>query len=168
MQDFFKMWCEILARRAFFFRAVVFSLQNNVDAVNTATTALQNALNALVRVETPAPAPTVDKTALNGLIMLADAKQQATYTADSWMAFSTALTSAKQIAAKADATAGEVTMALTALQIAMDGLALNATTPPATNTGFSPVVVGAVAILGVGVTACVASPIAFAIGKKRG
>ena len=137
--------------------------------VNGAVNALQTALGQLAVKPAPAPvAPTVDKTALHSLITLADAKVETNYTADSWLFFNTALVNAKQAETNVDATAEEVTAALTALQTAMDGLILNPTTAPANETGFSPVIVGAAAVVGVIGAASIASPIAFAIGKKQG
>ncbi len=64
---------------------------------------------------------TVDKSALQTLVDAQD-KKEADYTAESWKAYSEALTAAKAVLEKADATADEVAAAKTALETAIAGL----------------------------------------------
>ncbi|MBR0161142.1 MAG: FIVAR domain-containing protein, partial [Oscillospiraceae bacterium] len=91
----------------------------NADAtqaeVDAAKTALNSAVDALV----------VDKAALQTAITAADALVEADYTADSWTAMQTALTSAKAVLAKEDATPAEVSAAVTALNSAVDALVVD-------------------------------------------
>ncbi len=85
--------------------------QENVDA---ALTALNDAAAALVKV--------TDKTALNAAIEQVGALQEKDYTAASWKVLTTALSTAKTVADKADATQEEVDAALSPLYDAMGAL----------------------------------------------
>ena len=67
-----------------------------------------------------------DKTTLNAVIATADSKLQANYTMESWTPFAAALSTAKTVAAKTDATQTEVDNAASVLQTAMNGLATHA------------------------------------------
>lgn len=74
-----------------------------------------------------------DFTALDALIASAEALTEADYTAETWAAVKTALQAAKDLKAKAGATAPEAKTALDALQAAIDALAkVAAPTEPAT------------------------------------
>ncbi len=85
--------------------------QENVDA---ALTALNDAAAALVKV--------IDKTALNAAIEQVGALQEKDYTVASWKVLTTALSTAKTVADKADATQEEVDAALSPLYDAMGAL----------------------------------------------
>ena len=103
-----------------------------------------------------------DFTALDALIASAEALTEADYTAETWAAVKTALQAAKDLKAKAGATAPEAKTALDALQAAIDALAKVAapTEPAATepeNEGGCGGVIGATAVVitavvGLGVT----------------
>ena len=67
------------------------------------------------------PVP-VDKSALNAKIAEAESLDGTKYTEDSWAVLEQALTSAKAVAKKQDATQEEVDSALEALVAAIDGL----------------------------------------------
>jgi beta-glucanase (GH16 family) len=77
-------------------------------------------------------APVVNKAALAAKISEVEVKVQANYTVDSWTALQTALTSAKAVNTKADATQVEVDAALAALTSAITGL-VAVTVPGNTN-----------------------------------
>lgn len=70
----------------------------------------------MVYTSAPTPKPVVDKTALKAEIAKAEATKNDGYTAESWTAFQTALTAAKAVDAKADATQKEVDDAIVALK----------------------------------------------------
>ena len=104
-----------------------------------------------------------DFTALDALIASAEALTEADYTAETWAAVKTALQAAKDLKAKAGATAPEAKTALDALQAAIDALAKvaaptePATTEPENNEGGCGGVIGATAVVitavvGLGVT----------------
>ena len=103
-----------------------------------------------------------DFTELDALIASAEALTEADYTAETWAAVKTALQAAKDLKAKAGATAPEAKTALDALQAAIDALAkVAAPTEPATtepeNEGGCGGVIGATAVVitavvGLGVT----------------
>lgn len=101
---------------------------DSVDAVSNATyssnavkKAAKEALDGAVE-ETPVV--TVDKTALQSKVDEVNAKgyAEADYTADSWSAFQSALSTASTVLANADATQTEVDEALSALNTAEAGL----------------------------------------------
>jgi uncharacterized membrane protein YgcG len=77
-------------------------------------------------------APSVDKTELNGAIEELTARNldQAKYTADSWQAFSDALTDAQRISSDEEATQTEVDTALATLNTAYQGLEEIGSNPP--------------------------------------
>jgi len=79
--------------------------------VSSAQTTLDSAVSALISIE-----------ALNTSIATAEALTQASYTADSWTTMQTALTSAKAVAANADATTDQISSAKTALDSAVSAL----------------------------------------------
>ncbi len=87
--------------------------------VNNALTTLTAAMGALI--EKPEE-PVVDKTALSTKIAEADELESEDYTEETWEPFATALTNAKAIAAKEDATQEEVNNALSSLTAAMGAL----------------------------------------------
>ena len=103
-----------------------------------------------------------DFTALDALIASAEALTEADYTAETWAAVKTALQAAKDLKAKAGATAPEAKTALDALQAAIDALAKvaaptePATTEPENESGCGGVIgataVVITAVVGLGVT----------------
>ena len=103
-----------------------------------------------------------DFTELDALIASAEALVEADYTAESWAAVQNALKAAKDLKAKAGATAPEAKAALDTLKAAVDSLASSATEPAPTETdapseGGCGGVIGATAVvitavLGLGVT----------------
>ena len=90
--------------------------------VDDAKTALLEAIDALVQ-----SSPSVNKSLLNAAIAQAEALTEADYVSISWTEFSTALTTARDIAAKTDATKEEVESAVAALLTALDSLVQRAT-----------------------------------------
>lgn len=84
------------------------------EEVDAALSALNTAADALVK--------QADKTSLNAAIESVSALQEEDYTAGSWKTLSEALTSAKAVAEKADATQEEVDAALSPLYDAMGDL----------------------------------------------
>ncbi len=82
--------------------------------IETAVNRMADAVDSLERI--------VDKTALNAAIQEAEGKKEADYTADSFGKLAEALKKAKDVAAKADATQGEVDSAKTELDDAIKGL----------------------------------------------
>ena len=103
-----------------------------------------------------------DFTELDALIASAEALVEADYTAESWAAVQNALKAAKDLKAKAGATAPEAKAALDTLKAAVDSLASSATEPAPTETdapseGGCGGVIGATAVVitavvGLGVT----------------
>ena len=96
------------------------------DAVSGATyysNAVKEALvSALGTAEEAATEESVDKAELEEAIKEAEEKVESDYTADSWTSFSEALTNAKEVDEDQDATADEVSSALSALKEAVEGL----------------------------------------------
>ena len=92
------------------------TLQSNVDA---AATNLKNAIAGLKK------EGELDFDALNSVISEAEAKQEENYTEDSWAALQNALTAAKTVLTKSDATQTEVDQAAADLRKAIDDLVLN-------------------------------------------
>ncbi len=87
------------------------------DEIDKATKALNDAIAGLVRVDGVA-----NKTALTAAIAKAESLTEKDYTEDSWKAVDTALTAAKAVSAKANATQTEVDKAAKALNDAIDAL----------------------------------------------
>jgi hypothetical protein len=80
--------------------------------------------NGKITVTPVAPAPSVDKSALEAVIETCETYVADAYTADSWAALQEALTAAKAVAADPDATQEEVNEALTNLTAAQYALVL--------------------------------------------
>ncbi|WRS27189.1 family 43 glycosylhydrolase [Oscillospiraceae bacterium MB08-C2-2] len=85
--------------------------------------------NIVLGVASKVEPPVVDKTALKALYDANAGKQNIGYTADSWAAFQAAMTSAAQVLADNTATQNAVDAAVSKLQTAIDGLALEPGTP---------------------------------------
>lgn len=90
------------------------------DEIDAVVAELKAAYEALAK---PAPVTSdTDKTALNAAITAAGKLVQKTYTTSTWNAFQTALTNAKNIYAKEDATQKEIDDAVTALKAKQNAL----------------------------------------------
>ena len=96
-------------------------LKDNVNAtqsdIDAATTALQEAIDGLVKVSV-----NTNTAAMDSLISQAQGLHQADYTEDSWNKLQAALKAAMELKSNANATQSDIDAATTALQEAIDGL----------------------------------------------
>ena len=103
------------------FRSAAVELKDNVNAtqsdIDAATTALQEAIEGLVKVGV-----NMNTAAMDSLISQAQGLNQADYTEESWNQLQAALKAAVELKGNVNATQSDIDAAAMALQEALDGL----------------------------------------------